>query len=280
MLAERIALLDRNLANARELDRIIRIRLREGEATKVDTGLQSIEVRQLETERLRLAEAQDRTRNALAALVGEEAPTFAAPGTAFAALTPPEVKPVQPAELLVRRPDIRAAEARIRAASGDVEQARAAFLPNLTLSAGALGQAASLSGPYGLTLTAGAALLAPIFNRGRLKGEYGFATAAQAETVEAYRKALLTALQEAEDALSATDKSRARQALLDEVVEEARTTARLTRLQYIEGEADLRFVIDAQQLLVQSEDARAIATQERIEAAIDLYRAMGGSPRS
>jgi outer membrane protein TolC len=68
--------------------------------------------------------------------------------------------------------------------------------------------------------------------------------------------------------------------LLDQVVEEARTTARLTRLQFIEGEADLRFVIDAQQLLVQAEDARAISLQERLNAAIDLYRAMGGSPRT
>ena len=277
VLAERIALLDRNLANARELDRIIRIRLREGEATKVDTGLQSIEVRQLEAERLRLVEAQTQTRNALAVLVGQEAPLFAAPAADLAALTVPEINSGQPAELLVRRPDMRAAEARIRAASGDVEQARAAFLPNLTLNAGALGQAASLSGPYGITLTAGAALLAPIFNGGRLRGELAFATAQQAETVELYRGTLLAALAEAEDALTAVEKSRARQALLDQVVEEARTTARLTRLQYIEGEADLRFVIDAQQLLVQAEDARAIALQERLNAAIDFYRAIGGS---
>jgi NodT family efflux transporter outer membrane factor (OMF) lipoprotein len=278
VLGERIALLDRNLANARELDRIIRIRLREGEATKVETGLQSIEVRQLEAERLRLVEAQIQTRNALAPLAGEQAPSFEAPAADLAALSVPGLGAGQPVELLVRRPDIRAAEARIRAAAGDVEQARAAFLPNLTLSAGALGQAASLGGPYGVTLTAGAALLAPIFNGGRLRGEFDLASAEQAETVQLYRSALLTALAEAEDALAAVEKSRARQALLDQVVEEARTTARLTRLQYIEGEADLRFVIDAQQMLVQAEDARAIATQDRMNAAIDLYRALGGNP--
>ncbi|HEX8533381.1 MAG TPA: efflux transporter outer membrane subunit [Allosphingosinicella sp.] len=280
VLSERIALLDRNLASARELDRIIRIRLREGEGTKVETGLQSIEVRQLEAERLRLTEAQVQTRNALAVLVGEEAPLFSAPEAELATLTVPEIGSGQPAELLVRRPDVRAAEARIRAASGDVEQARAAFLPNLTLTASALGQAASLTGPYGLTLATGAALLAPIFNGGRLRGEFALATAQQAETVQLYRGALLTALSEAENALTAVEKSRARQALLEQVVGEARTTARLTRLQYIEGEADLRFMIDAQQMLVQAEDALAIATQERMNAAIDLYRALGGAPRS
>jgi outer membrane protein TolC len=143
-----------------------------------------------------------------------------------------------------------------------------------------LGQAASLSGPYGLTLATGAALLAPIFNGGRLRGQFALATAQQAETVELYRGALLTALAEAENALTAVEATRARQALLEQVVAEARTTARLTRLQYIEGEADLRFMIDAQQMLVQAEDARALATQERMNAAIDLYRALGGAPRS
>jgi NodT family efflux transporter outer membrane factor (OMF) lipoprotein len=280
VLSQRIALLDRNLANARELDRILQIRLREGVGTKVETGLQAIEVRQLEAERLRLVEAQAQTRNALAVLAGQEAPRFQMPAADLASLFPPELSPIQPAELLVRRPDVRAAEARIRAASGDVQAARAAFLPNLTLTASALGQAASLAGPFGATLSAGASLLAPIFNRGRLQGQFSQASAVQAETVELYRGTLLTALREAEDALTAVRQSAAREALLDQVVGEARTTARLTRLQFIEGEADLRFVIDAQQLLVRSEDARAISLQERLNAAIDLYRAMGGSPRA
>ncbi len=277
VLGERIALLDRNLANARELQRIIGVRLREGAATRVETGLQAIEVRQFEAERLRLVEAQSQTRNALSVLVGEEAPRFQAPRAAFEALSPPSLDPVQPAELLVRRPDIKAAEARIRAASGDVERARAAFLPNLRLTAIALGQAAGLSGPYGATLSAGASLLAPIFSGGRLRGELAGATAAQRETVELYRRTLLTALAEAEDALTAVEQSRARQRLLDRIVGEARTTARLTRLQFIEGATDLRAVIDAQQLLVRAEDARALSLQERMNAAIDLYRAMGGA---
>jgi outer membrane protein TolC len=101
--------------------------------------------------------------------------------------------------------------------------------------------------------------------------------AAERETVELYRRTLLTALAEAEDALTAVEQSRARQRLLDQTVEEARTTARLTRLQFIEGATDLRAVIDAQQLLVQAEDARALSLQERMNAAIDLYRAMGGA---
>ena len=275
-LADRLAFLDQNISGARELERIIQVRLREGVATKVDTGLQAIEVRQLQAERLRLIEAQAQTRNALAVLVGEEAPRFQLPLSRLGNLAVPAFAPLQPGELLVRRPDIRAAEARISAASGDVASARAAFLPNLRLTASALGQAATLTGPFGAAVSAGAALLAPIFEGGRLRGQLFNASAAQAETVELYRRALLVALGEAEDALSAVEQSGARQSLLDRVVEEARTTLRLRRLQYIEGEADLRDVLDAQRLLVQAEDARAISTQERLNAAVDLYRAMGG----
>ncbi|HEX8216402.1 MAG TPA: TolC family protein, partial [Allosphingosinicella sp.] len=279
-LTDRIVLLDRNVAQARELDRIIAVRLRLGDATRVDTGLQAIQVRQLEAERVRLVEALARTRNALAVLVGEEAPRFAVGQSSLAAFSVPEIAPVQPGELLVRRPDIRAAEARIAAAEGDVAQARAAFLPRLRLSASALGQAATLGGPIGATLSIGADLLAPIFNRRRLRGELGVAAADQAESVELYRGALLTALAEAENGLSAIVHSRARETLLIDIVEEARTTARLARLQYLEGEADLQRVLDAEQLLVRAEDARAMALQERLDAAIDLYKALGGAPRS
>jgi len=278
-LADRIALLDRNVAQARELERIIGVRLRLGDATRVDTGLQTIQVRQLEAERVRLVEALARTRNALAVLVGEEAPRFAVTGATLAAFAVPSVAAVQPGELLVRRPDVRAAEARIAAAEGDVAQARAAFLPRLRLSASALGQAATLGGPIGATLSIGSDLLAPIFNRRRLRGELGTAAADQAETVEIYRGALLAALAEGENALAAVAHSRTRESMLIEIVEEARTTARLARLQYLEGEADLQRVLDAEQLLVRAEDARAVALQERLEAAIDLYKALGGSPR-
>jgi len=278
-LADRIVLLDRNIGQARELDRIIAVRLRLGDATRVDTGLQAIQVRQLEAERLRLAESLARTRNALAVLVGEEAPRFAVRETGLSAFSVPDVAAVQPGELLVRRPDVRAAEARIAAAEGDVAQARAAFLPRLRLSASALGQAATLGGPLGATLSIGSDLLAPIFNRRRLRGELGVAAADQAESVELYRGALLEALAEAENGLSAVAHSSAREAMLIDIVEEARTTARLARLQYLEGEADLQRVFDAEQLLVRAEDARAIALQERLEAAIDLYKALGGAPR-
>ena len=277
VLSHRIGLIDRNIASARDLERIIGVRLRLGAATRVDAGIQAVEVRQLEVERTRLVEARARTRNALALLAGAEAPLFSAPEVALETIAVPSIATVQPAQLLVRRPDVRSAEARIAAAAGDVDRARAAFLPSIRLSASGLGEAAALAGPIGLTASIGADLLAPIFNRGRLRGELDFASGVQRESVELYRAALLSALREAEDALTATEQSRQRAALLDQIVEEARTTARLARLQYVEGYTDLQTVLSAEEQLVAVEDARAVALQQRFEAAIDLYRAMGGA---
>jgi NodT family efflux transporter outer membrane factor (OMF) lipoprotein len=278
-LADRIRLLDRSIADARELERIITVRFREGAATRVDTGLQAIETRNLEAERLRLVEARLRTRNGLALLAGEEAPLFDPADGGLGQFQVPAPALVQPGDLLVRRPDIRAAEARIAAAAGDVDAARRAFLPSLRLSASGLGQAATLSGPLGTTLAIGASLLGPIFDRGRLNGRLHVAAADQHESVALYRKALLTALKESEDALAGVSQSAERERLIAEVVANAQTTARLARMQYLEGDADLRTVLDAQRLLVQAEDARALVLQERLAAAADLYEAMGGVPQ-
>ncbi len=276
-LTERLALLERNVQQARELLRIVDVRLRLGEGTRVDTGLQTIQLRQLEVDRERLAEARARTANGLAILVGEEAPRFQSPETALGTLTVPAIATVQPGELLARRPDVRAAEARIQAANGDVQQARAGFLPRLRLTASAVGQGA-VGGPLSAVITAGSGLLAPIFDRDRLHGNLDLAAGRQVESVELYRQALLAALGEGEDALEAVERARTRATLLADIVSQAATTARLARLQFVGGEADLQWVVNAEQLLVESQDARAIALQERLEAAIDLYRAMGGSP--
>lgn len=272
----RLGVLERALGNARELERIIGVRFREGAATRVETGLQTIEVRRIEAEVSRLAEARMRTRNALAILVGAHAPSFQMED-GLQSFTIPDFDAGQPGMLLVRRPDVRAAEARIAAAAGDVARARAAFLPSLTISAGSLVGVGG-GGPLGLALSAGSGLLAPIFDGGRLRGGLLTATGAQRESVEAYRRTLLTALGEAEDALGGAAQSRIRQALLGGTMAVARDTARLARRQYVEGAADLQTVLNAERGALDVEDAAAVAMQDRLDAAIDLFRALGGSP--
>ena len=217
-LAARLDLIDRNITQQRELERIIRARVDAGEGTRVDLGLQTIQVRELQAERSRLEEALGRTRTSLAVLVGEEAPQFRRSPAALESLMVPSLRPVQPTELVARRPDVRAAEARIQAAGGDVRAARAAFYPRLTLSSRGLSQAAILGGPLSTLFSTGAALLAPIFDRGRLRGNLEFAGGQQAESVALYRQALLNCLADVENAISAVNRSGERAEITEQIV--------------------------------------------------------------
>lgn len=274
-LAQRLVLIDRNIAQAAELERIIAARRNAGEATMVDVGRQRIQSRELQAERVRLDLALAQTRTALAILCGEEAPLFDSAPADLDRLAVPTFMSDDPQALIGARPDIRAAEATILAAGGDVASARAAFYPRIRLSGGAFLQSAG-GGPVEALLSVGSGLLAPIFNRGALRGDYELATARQRESVEIYRRTLLGALAEVENARAAVSRTQARERLVEQAVEEARRTARLTRLQFVEGEADLRDTIDAEDRLVAAEDARALARQQRLEAAVDLFRATGG----
>lgn len=274
-LARRIAILDNNIERAVELDRIIRVRSAEGAATRVDQGLQSIRLLNLREEGSRLRQAMDQTRTALAILTGSEAPQFEVAAADMDSISIPQISPPPPPDLLAARPDVRAAEALIEAAKGDVAQARAAFFPQISFGIRSLLESAA-GGPLGTSLSIGSSLLAPIFSRGRLNSEFRFASAVQVEAVERYRQAILTALAEVEDARSAGQRSAERAKLLEAIVEEARLTARLANVQYIEGDEDLQNVLDAETSLSEAEDAQAIGWQERLFAQIALYRSMGG----
>lgn len=275
---DRAAILDRSIANARRTLDLIDLRIEEGAAQQAERGTQAIELRRLEADRTRLIEARRTTESALAVLVGAEPVGFTVPRLSLAAWKAPAIALGQPADLVTHRPDIRAAEARIAAFDGDIDQARAAFLPRLRLSGTGLAQAATLGGPVGWTLSAAAGLTAPIFAGGRLKGQLESATGRQQESVAAYRQALLGALKEVVDALAQAEGAGSRGALFGTALTDARRAAGLTRERYREGETDLSAVLDAERGALAVEDGAALAQQERIAAAIDLYRALGGAP--
>ena len=271
-LARRLALVDRSIAQSAELERIVGLRAREGDASRVEVGLQAIRSRRLVAERLRLTGALDQSRAALALLVGAEAPGFAAIPADLAAITPPRLVAPAPARLAQSRPDLQAAEARLRAAGGDVGVARAAFFPSLTLSTGQAAQAVATGGT-----SLGASLLLPIFNRGAIRGDFDAASARQRAAVLDYRQAVLAALADVDAALGSARTSQAREAAIDDMAAQARLTAGLARRRYLEGEAGLQELLDAQDLLISSDDAGALAREERLAAAIALWLAAGGS---
>ena len=184
----------------------------------------------------------------------------------------PRIDTGQPAAILYRRPDIRRTEAQLIAANADIGVARAALFPSLSLDL----SAAIARDPVTTTLSAGSSLLAPIFQGGRLRAGVALSEAEKAELVEVYRKAVLVALQEVEDALAAIRSAQQRVAELNIALNEARTAYRLSRERYEAGAIDFQTLLDAQRTLFNSEDSLVFARYDRLIATVELIRALGG----
>jgi outer membrane protein TolC len=146
-------------------------------------------------------------------LLGRAPQGFGIEARSLAALAVPQVSPGLPAGLLVRRPDLAAAEAQLAAANADLSAARAALLPSIRLtgSAGVASGAliAVLSGPTASAALA-ASILQPIFDGGRLRGQVAIAESREREIAHGYRRAILTAFADVEQALAAASGCRAK----------------------------------------------------------------------
>jgi outer membrane protein TolC len=180
---------------------------------------------------------------------------------------------------LVRRPDLATVEAQLAAANADLAVARAALLPSLQLTASAgLANTAlmSLADPASAIYNLGASILQPIFEGGRLRGQIDVASSRERELVESYRRAILAALADVEDALVATSRTAEQQALQAQARDEASRALRLAEVRYREGADDLLTVLDAQRTLFSAEDQLALTQLARLQASVSLYQALGG----
>ncbi len=211
-IRERLKLAQSDLDTARGLLEVVQARFDAGAADPVTLATQRavLASAQLAVPELRQRESQALT--ALALLSGEPPEAFTVAQASLDSLTEPPIAPGLPVELLTRRPDVYTAEANLRAADANLLAARAALLPSLTLTAAGGIQnpavnaaviALTGTGP-GLSLSAG--LTQSIFDGGRLRAVRDEARARDDELVAEYRKAILAALVDAENALSAIHK--------------------------------------------------------------------------
>jgi len=228
---------------------------------------------------LPLEQQERQTLAALAILLGRLPEGFELQARSLTPLAVPSISPGLPAELLVRRPDLAAAEAQLAAANADLSAARAALLPSIQLtgSAGVASGAllAFASGPTS-ALSLAASVLQSIFDGGRRRGQVALAESRERELVEGYRKAILAAFADVENALAATSRLAQRETLQGQVQERSREALRLAEVRYREGADDLLSVLDAQRTLFDAQDQLAQTRLARLEAAVSLYKALGG----
>ncbi|MBB5684206.1 efflux transporter outer membrane subunit [Sphingobium boeckii] len=278
--AERIALAEATVKSRLDGLRIAQRRLDAGVTSALDYRQSETLLTQAETElaALRLTRAQ--SDNFLAVLTGGPVsePLPAALPLAQQTQTPALAAGL-PSDLMVKRPDILAAEEQLRAARANIGAARAAFFPSISLT-GSLGFASStlgdLVGDNGLSWSFGPSISLPIFDFGRTKGNLSVAEARGDIAVASYERTVQGAFREVADALAG------RRYLADQVEAQERGTlatrriADLARTRYREGVAGYLEVLDAERNLFSAEQALIQLRRAQADNLVTLYVALGG----
>ena len=185
-----------------------------------------------------------------------------------------------PSELLERRPDVVAAERRVAAAFDRVEEAKAAQLPRISLTAGGSSVSSELivlkdhSNPV---WSLGANLVAPLYQGGALRAQVEIRTAEQKLAVADYARVAQRAFSEVESALSAETALRDREAILVENIKDNQRALDLAQIQFKVGKIDLRVVQQRQLALYGARTSRLQVQSEQLAQRVNLYLALGGS---
>ena len=277
---------ERRLAVAKDNLRIQRQSLELVE-NKVASGL----ARQLEAEQARaqlettrstipaLSGARRVGAYRLAVLLGEE------PGALLSELAAARPVPSAlasiglPTELLRRRPDVRAAERRLAAATADIGVAVADLYPRFLLSSAAGRE----SGAFSELLSAGSGtwlaspgIRWPIFQGGRIRANIRAVKARSEAALARYERRVLIAIEEAESALVRTLRERETRQRLEQAVVASRRAAELAEILYRRGLADYLTVLDSQRTLNVVDDRLALSATAEATSVVRLYKALGG----
>ena len=192
---------------------------------------------------------------------------------------PPPIPPGVPSEIVTRRPDLAAAEARLAAAGFDVAAARAALYPRIALT-GSYGRSSEeledlLDNDFTVWSIAGN-LMQPIFDAGRLRAGVDLAEATFEEATATYAGQVLEAFREVETALAADTYLAAREEALDAAANEAEAARDLADDRYRLGLQGFLTVLEAQRRVYDARSGLLQARRARLDARVDLILALGG----
>ncbi len=185
-----------------------------------------------------------------------------------------------PSQMLLRRPDIRAAERRLESSLRDESAARKAFLPTISLTGGTGLSTEDLSrlvDQGSVVWSVAAGIAQPVIEGGRLKGEAALARARYDEALALYASVASTAFKEVETALAAEAFLKEQEAALQRASVEASRSVQLAAGQYERGLAEILTLLDAQQRAFDAQSSLAAIRAERLRNRADLHLALGGS---
>jgi len=278
-IRHRIAIQNQNLAAINTILEAIQLKVKAGSISHLDLAREQAQLEQVQSQIPALETLERQTLYNLAVLLGRPPEGFDVPTVDLDKILAPAVGPGLPSDLLVRRPDIAQAEANLASAHANVDAARAAFLPQISLT----GSGGFLSTAIGTLLQGsnfgygyGANLLQTIFDGGRLLGQKDLSEAQQQEFIAAYQSAALNAYSDVETALTQVANTGRSEDHLRREITAAEEAFEISQLQYRQGTADLLNVLQAQQQLFSAQDQLVQIQLAHRQAGVHLYEALGG----
>jgi len=268
-----------NIRTAEQVLEAIRARAEVGTATELDVAQQEGVVASQRASIPALEQAIAQNRNLIAVLTGSTPESVRLTGGSLRALRTPIVRPGLPSDLLARRPDIASAEWRLAAERANVEAARRAFLPSITLTASGSFQSVAfknLMRPDAMAASLAQGLTQPIFDGGALSGKLRQAEGREIESLQTYRKTILTALSDVENALIAIEQTMRQEKLQAQVVATAQRAQSITAERLREGTIDVVTLLNTQLTLFQAQDQLTQVRLQKYQAYVSLFQALGG----
>ncbi len=268
-----------NLAIAQKILDAILARQKFGTASGLDVAQQQTLVYNVQVTIPPLERQLEQYKHAIAVLVGTPPESFYYRADDLYKIAVPNIPAGLPSELLCRRPDIANAEALLSSQKFTVSSARAALFPSIQLTGAGGFQSvalASLFQPQSLFYNAAVGITQPLTNYYQLQATLDQDRARYGELLEDYRKAIISAFQNVEDALIAVEKNAEQERVQNLAVKSARKAYEFSLTQLQGGIIDVTTLLQVQQTLFVAENALAVVRQSRLQAAVTLYQALGG----
>jgi multidrug efflux system outer membrane protein len=281
-LQQQLAVAERSLDNQGQTFRLTRVRSTEGFGEELDVASASARVSAIQATVPPLQAAIVQHTYRLAVLTGSR------PGELGVDLSPRPYAPLakalalgDPSVLLRRRPDVRAAERRLAAATEREGVAAADLFPRISLS-GFLGFLAGRGSVFGSADSRAWAVTPALswvgFDLGSARARLRGARAATQEAAAMYEQTVLKALEDTENALVAYRQQQQRLVSLADQARESTRAASIARVRYREGVSDFLDLLDAERTQLQAEDSVAQAESGVFTSVVGVYKALGGIP--
>ena len=278
-LRERVKFASDNVAVAEAIEAALKKRMMSGDVSVFEYEQQGLATADALARLYDLRRSLASAEGDLAFLLGRPVSLLEVRGASLRDIHVPVIHPGLPSDLLCRRPDLREAEAELAAANADVAVARKSLMPTINLTGeGGYGVSSLYTAlaPQALFTDLVGQFAQSIFDGGRRKDEIAERQGRERELIEAYQSTVLGALRDTEEALMGVQMTEQRQQVLTQAAERAQRLVELTNKVFNRGATDAVGLLESQRTAYRTGDLAVSARLDRLRAAVDVYKALGG----